>query len=124
LGSLWEILKGCKKAAGKCPNTCNQPIGEEGEFPSGYRQERGNFHLFYLKGPISVFIFLKSKGAVKFFLNAQQLFSHLVLSNHTTFSQTQTGATVPLRTLRYVGSNAPIGTLVEMFRDLMSWPES
>jgi hypothetical protein len=34
LGSLWEILKGYRKAAGKCPNTYNQPIGEEGEFPA------------------------------------------------------------------------------------------
>jgi hypothetical protein len=65
LGSLWEILKGCRKAAGKCPTTFNQPTGEEGEFPSGYWQKCGNFHPFSLKGCISVFIFLKSKGAVK-----------------------------------------------------------
>jgi hypothetical protein len=36
LGSLWEISKRYRKAAGKCLNTCNQPIGEEGEFLSGY----------------------------------------------------------------------------------------
>jgi hypothetical protein len=32
LESLWEILKGYRKAAGKCPNYRCQPIGEEIEF--------------------------------------------------------------------------------------------
>jgi hypothetical protein len=61
LGSFWEILKGYRKAARKCPNTCNQPIGEEAEFPSGYWQKRGNFHPFSLKGRISAHIYQKSK---------------------------------------------------------------
>jgi hypothetical protein len=57
LGSLWEIPKGYRKAAGKFPNTCKQPIGEKGEFPSGYWQKRGNFHPFSLKGSVSVHIY-------------------------------------------------------------------
>jgi hypothetical protein len=57
LGSLWEILKGYRKAAGKCPNTRNQPIGEQAAFPSGYWQKRGNFHPFSLKDRISVHIY-------------------------------------------------------------------
>jgi hypothetical protein len=39
---------------------------------------------------------LKVQGAVKKCLNAQWLFPIFALSNHATFSQTQTGATVPL----------------------------
>jgi hypothetical protein len=44
LGSLWAILKGYRKATGKCPKTIRQPIGEEIKLPSGCRQKRGNFH--------------------------------------------------------------------------------
>jgi hypothetical protein len=54
LESLWAILKGYWKAAGKCPNTHFQPIGEEEKLPSGYWQKRGNFYLFSLKHRISV----------------------------------------------------------------------
>jgi hypothetical protein len=57
LVSLWEILKGYKKATGKCPNTCNQPKGEQAAFPSGYWQKRVNFHPFPLKESISVHIY-------------------------------------------------------------------
>ncbi len=31
LGTLWEIPKGYRKAAGQCPNTCNQPVGIAGQ---------------------------------------------------------------------------------------------
>jgi hypothetical protein len=52
--------KGYLAASGKflkgMPKTCNQPIGEKGEFPSGYWKKRGNFHPFSLKGCISVYI--------------------------------------------------------------------
>ncbi len=65
-GRLWEILKGYKKVAGKCPNTRNRPIGEEAEFPSGYWQKLGNFRSFSLKGCISVHIFHKSKELLNF----------------------------------------------------------
>jgi hypothetical protein len=61
LKSLWEIPKGFRKADGKCPNTCHQPIGEEAELPSGCRQKCGNFHSFPLKCCISVYINKKSK---------------------------------------------------------------
>jgi hypothetical protein len=44
LESLWAILKEYRKAAGKCPNTHCQSIGEEVELPSGCRQKLGNFH--------------------------------------------------------------------------------
>jgi hypothetical protein len=54
IGSLWEILKRHRKAAGKFPNTRYQPIGEEEEFPSGYWQKLRSFHPFSLKGRISV----------------------------------------------------------------------
>jgi hypothetical protein len=57
LDSLWEIHKGYRKAARKCPNTRNQPIGEEAAFPSGYWQKCGNFHPFSLKDHISVHIY-------------------------------------------------------------------
>jgi hypothetical protein len=76
LGSLWEIPKGYRKAAEKRPNTCKQPIGEEGEFPSGYWQKHGNFHPFSLKGSGSVRIYLIVEGAVKIFKNDQRLFSY------------------------------------------------
>ncbi len=39
---------------------------------------------------------LKVEEAVENFKNAQRIFSFFPLSNHTTCSQTQTGATVPL----------------------------
>jgi hypothetical protein len=39
---------------------------------------------------------IKVKAAVKNFKNAQRFFSYFALFSHTTFSQTQTGATVPL----------------------------
>jgi hypothetical protein len=45
LGSLWEILKGYRKAAWKCSNFHNQLIGEEAEIPRSYWQKRGNFIL-------------------------------------------------------------------------------
>jgi hypothetical protein len=52
-----NFLKGIGKPLGKCPNTSNQPTGQEGEFPSGYWQKRGNFHPFSLKGGVSVHIY-------------------------------------------------------------------
>jgi hypothetical protein len=33
LGSLWEIPKGYRKAAGKCPNICKQPKERRENFP-------------------------------------------------------------------------------------------
>ncbi len=45
LESLWAILKGYRKAAEKCPNTCHQAIGEEAELPSGYWQKIWQFLL-------------------------------------------------------------------------------
>jgi hypothetical protein len=44
---------------------------------------------------------LKVEGAVENFKNAQRFFSYFALSSHTTFSQTQTGATVLFRTSRW-----------------------
>jgi hypothetical protein len=57
LESLWEILKGYRKAARKCPNYSCHPIGEEIELPSGYWQKHGNFHSFSLKQYVSVYIY-------------------------------------------------------------------
>jgi hypothetical protein len=56
--SRWEmpnywiaILRGYRKAAGKCPNSRLQPIGEKAELPSGYRQKHSNFHPFFSEAP-------------------------------------------------------------------------
>jgi hypothetical protein len=51
--------------------------------------------LFYEAKRICLHL-LKVAGAVENFKNAQGSSPVFVLSNHTTFSQTQTGATVPL----------------------------
>jgi hypothetical protein len=96
LGSLWAVLKGYRKSAGKSPNTRCQPIGKKAELPSGYWEKRGNpflfsevlrfcSHLLKVEGPVEI---------LKMFSSSSPIFA---LSNHTTFSQTQTGATVPLR---------------------------
>jgi hypothetical protein len=55
LESLWAILKEYGKTAGKCSNTCCQPIGEEAELPSGYRQEQ-TISLHPLKCCMSLYI--------------------------------------------------------------------
>jgi hypothetical protein len=56
------------------------------------------FPSLFSEGPhfCSYSYLLKVEGAVNNFFNAQQLFSYFSLSNQTTFSQTQSGATVPL----------------------------
>jgi hypothetical protein len=54
------------------------------QFPSLF-SEALRFHLHLLK----------VEGAVENFKNAQWFFSYFCSSNHTTFSQTQTGMTVP-----------------------------
>jgi hypothetical protein len=56
IDSCWALLKGYRRAAGKCPNTRLQPIGEKVELPSGYWQQRGTFYPFYLKRRVSVYI--------------------------------------------------------------------
>jgi hypothetical protein len=38
LGSLWQKLKGYVKAAGKCPNTCLQTVGEKHSCPAAICQ--------------------------------------------------------------------------------------
>jgi hypothetical protein len=60
LESLWAILKGYRKATGKCPNPRYQPKGEEAELPSGFRQKYDNFCSFPLT---FLFIFLKIKNS-------------------------------------------------------------
>jgi hypothetical protein len=96
LESLWAILKGYWKAAGKCPNSCFQPIGEEAKFPSGYWQNRGNFYPFSLKHRISFEKMKELWKILKTLSGSSPIFS---LSSQTSFSQTQTGATVPLKQL-------------------------
>jgi hypothetical protein len=66
--------------------------------PSGYWQKCGKFPSLFSEALRFCFHFLKVEGAVENFLKAQQFFSFFALSTHTTFSQTQTGATVPLST--------------------------
>jgi hypothetical protein len=96
LESLWEIIKGYRKAAGKCTNYRCHPIGEEIEWPSGYWQKCVNFHPFSMKQYISVYVYLKSQELWKILKTLSSSSPVFALSNHTTFSQTQTGATVPL----------------------------
>jgi hypothetical protein len=67
LESLREILKGYRKAAGKCTNYGYHPIGEEIELPSSYWQKRGNFHPFSMKQFVSFHIYLKSQEPWKIF---------------------------------------------------------
>ncbi len=43
LDSLKAVLKGYRKAAGKCPSTRHQPIGEKTELLSSYRHKQSNF---------------------------------------------------------------------------------
>jgi hypothetical protein len=117
LDSHWALLKGCRKAAGKspkttgshlailkvywkaagkCPYSCCQPIGDEAELFSGYWLKHGNFHLFSLKQRVSVYIYKKSKEQGKIFKTLSGSSPIFALSIHTTFSQTQIGATIPL----------------------------
>jgi hypothetical protein len=44
--SLWAILKGYRKATGKCPNTRYQPIGDEAELPVAIGKNVTTFTLF------------------------------------------------------------------------------
>jgi hypothetical protein len=86
-----QLLKGIE-TAGKCPNTSCQPIGEEAELPSDYWQKHGNFCPFSLKRCVSVFIYYKSQELWKILNTFCGSFLVFALSNHTTFSQTQTDA--------------------------------
>jgi hypothetical protein len=95
-GKRWSILKGHKKAIGKYPNNRHQSVGEKAELLSGYWQKCGNFHPFSLKGCISVYIYFTSKELCTILKILGGSFPIFALSNHTTFSHTQTGATVPL----------------------------
>jgi hypothetical protein len=88
-----QFLKGLRK-----PNTSRQPIGEEAELPSSCPQKRGNFRSFPLNCYISIYIYKKSKTHLKILKNPSGSSPYYFLSHHTTFSQTQTGATVPLKT--------------------------
>jgi hypothetical protein len=66
LESLWAILKGFWKVAGKCPNTCCQPIGEQVECPAAIGKNvaipcissellRFGLHLFKVEGAVENF---------------------------------------------------------------------
>jgi hypothetical protein len=96
LDSLWAIPKGYWKATGKCPNTCCQPIGEEVELPSGYWQNRGKFPSLFSEVLRFCLHLLKDGEAVENLKTLSSSSSIFALSNHTTYSQTQTGATDPL----------------------------
>jgi hypothetical protein len=97
LESLWAILRGYKKDTVKCPNTRCQPIGEEAELLSDNWQKRGNFRPFSLKRCIFVYIYFKSKELWKLLKMLSGSSPFFALYNHTTFSQIQTGARVPLK---------------------------
>ncbi len=114
LESLWAILKGYRKPAGKCPNTCCQPIGKETELPSSYWQKSGNLYHFSLKCCISVYFYKKSKELWEIFKMLSGSSLIFALSNHTTFSQTQSCTTFPLKLQT---KNAILGIfLLSLFR--------
>ncbi len=92
LESLWAILKEYRKAPGKCPNTSRQPMREEVELPSGCLQKRGNFPW------TATFLYInKNQTHLKICKSLSESSPNYFLSHHTTFRQTQTGATVPLK---------------------------
>jgi hypothetical protein len=78
LNSRWALLKGYRKAAGKCPKAIGQPLENsqrvlescwkcpnKAEVPSSYWQKGGNFHPFFLKRCIFVHFILKLKEPEK-----------------------------------------------------------
>jgi hypothetical protein len=65
-------------------------------FPSCCRLKRDNFQLFFLKGHVSVDFFYKSKEHLKILKTTSGSSSSTDPSNNTTFSQSQSHATVPL----------------------------
>jgi hypothetical protein len=74
------------------------PIGEEPGLPSGYRKKHGNFHSFPLKCCIYVDMDKNKRHVEKFLTKTLSGSStNYFLPPHITFSQTQTGATVPLK---------------------------
>ncbi len=89
------MLKGYRKAAG-CPSTCQQPIGEEAEVPSGYWQKLGDCGLFPLNCKISIYINKKSKIHCNLKTRRTPLLI-IFLSHFTTFILTQTGCDSPFK---------------------------
>ncbi len=98
LDSLWTILKGHWKAAGKCPKTlipprqmfllagCVEksrkeasPNKDKAEFLNGYQQKRGNFHPFSMKVTFMFIIHLKVEGAVKTLSGSSPIFALLTI---------------------------------------------
>jgi hypothetical protein len=96
LGSILEILKGYWVAAEKCPSIPCQPIEEKAELPSGCWQNPCNFRSHSLKRCNSVYIHKKSKMHENIFKTLSGSSPNYFLSQHTTFSQSQTDAKVRL----------------------------
>jgi hypothetical protein len=63
MDSLWAILRGYRKAAGKCPNSRLKPIGEKVELPIGYWKKCGNIIsiLSFFRSAVFLFILIKSQ---------------------------------------------------------------
>jgi hypothetical protein len=80
---------------------CLQPIGSE-DTPSAYWPTCLNMYQTYWADFYEAWRFnyteLKIRDIIEKFNNYQRFFSYFSLSNHTTFAQTQTGATVLLKT--------------------------
>jgi hypothetical protein len=95
LDSLWAILRGFWKAAGKWPNSRHQPIGYKTELPSGYWLKPGISIPFLWSTTVLLYL-SKVQGTVENFKNPQWSSPIFAVSIHTTFNQTQTDATVPL----------------------------
>jgi hypothetical protein len=72
LESFFAILRGYLKAAGKCPNSSRQPIGDKAELHSGIWLKRGNFSGV----PHFCLYLLQVEETVENFKNVQQVFSY------------------------------------------------
>jgi hypothetical protein len=92
-GSIWAFPSGCP-----IPFFLTVPSGCPTAFKnisSGYGLKRGNFHLFSLKGHLSV-TFIKSRRSILNVKNTSGSSPRTDLSNNITFSRSQSHATVSL----------------------------
>ncbi len=90
--SLLAFPSGFPISFQQCPAAVQQPLRA---FPSGYRLKLDNFHPFSLKGRVSVIIFKNSKEHLKILKTTSGSFPRIDLSNITSFSPSQSHATVP-----------------------------
>jgi hypothetical protein len=114
-----QIVKGCWKAAGKCANTRRQPIGQKPEYLAAIGKT-WQFPFLLSEVPQFCFVFIKHWRQIgKFSELSAATHPNYFLSRHITHSQTQTGATVPLKTLRPITNSRLI-----FVKSSVSWWDS